>query len=183
MSNPDEPAAVEVPLFFYEVNDDGTARHLVGFLHRILAESRGLKSEAMVGEYDPSPTGEFDPETFRRNPEFIAAFVSYMNRKAQGNADLHEAAGQRPGERLYLVDPRNGDAEGAPPESDVLGSYDVDDQGAIVADSFEYNDQHVWFCPEAGVSGVFHDMGFYAALHPDYAGGPFQIFQHEPGDG
>ncbi|MFO0956088.1 MAG: hypothetical protein U0800_01330 [Isosphaeraceae bacterium] len=181
MSSEHEPGGAEVPLFFFEIDDDGKPRHLVGFLHRVLAESRGLKSEAMVGEFDPTPTGDFDPATFRRNPEFVAAFVQYMNRKARGNAELHEAAKQRPGERLYLVDPRNPDEEGAPPESDVLGSYEVDDQGAIVPDSFEYNDQHAWFCPHSGISGVFHDMEFYAALHPnDYQGGPFRIFQHEP---
>lgn len=180
MSQGDEPGAAEVPLFFYEIDDQGTTRHLVGFLHRVLAESRGLKSEAMVGEYDPTPDGQFDPETFRRNPEFIAAFVAYMNRKARNNPDLGEVARQRPGERLYLVDPRNLDEDGAPLESDVLGSYEVDDQGAIVADSFEYNDPHVWFCPQSGPSGVFHDLDFYTTLHPEYTGGPFQIFQHEP---
>lgn len=173
---------VEVPLFFYEVEDEneGKTRHLIGYMHRFLAESRGLRSEAMVGEYDPDPDGRFDPTTFRRNPEFIAAFVAYANWKSRENAGLQEAAREQPGARLYLVDPRNENPDAAPPESDVLGSYDVDAQGAIVPDSFAYNDEHLWFCPRSGISGVFHDADFYRALHPDYEGGPFQIFQHEP---
>jgi hypothetical protein len=134
----------------------------------------------MVGEFVPAPNGEFDPETFSVNPEFVAAFVAYMNLQARSVPEFGQQARERPGERLFIVDPRNQDqGDTGPPEFDILGGFDVNEVGEIVPDSFQYNANHQWFSQSSGISGIFFDRRFYAALHPEYAGGPMQVFQHD----
>lgn len=169
-----------IPLLnVFEVQEADRVRHLIGFLDPILAKSRGLASHAMVGEFVPGLDGAFNPQTFQGNPEFVAAFIAYMNRRIELAPEMAEGASERPGERLFVIDPRNRDQDREPPGSDVLGSYEVDNLGLIVTDSFTYNPDHRWFCPEAGISGIFYDRRFYAALHPEYTGDALQIFQHD----
>jgi hypothetical protein len=153
----------------YEVEDDtqGRVRHLIGFMDGVLAGSIGLVSHAMVGEFEPKEDGSFDPDTFTLNPEFLDAATQFLNAQGKVSQELSEGAAQAPGERLYLVDPRNfseGDEE--PPAEDVLGWYEVDERGAVVADSFSYNPDHRWFTHERGPSGLLMNRAFYEFLHP-----------------
>jgi hypothetical protein len=150
----------------YEVEVDGQSRHLVGFLQPEIAAARGIDSRAMVGAFEPAPDGEFDVATFEANPEFVEAFTEYMNGAPSYSRTISDEARLVPGERLFLVDPRNDTpADQEPPIPDVLGSYLVDDSGRIVPNSFQYNPNHVWFSIESGVSGVFSDRDFYNWLH------------------
>ncbi len=164
----------DLPLLnIYEIEDQdkGGTRHLVGFQDPVLAGSVGLASHAMIGEFEPDPDGEFDPETFVLNPEFLEAVVRYMNEQPAITPALAEGARQIPGERLYVVDPRNDTPpEDDPPPADVLGYFEVDDAGNIVPDSFSYFDGHVWFSREFGVSGMLSDRQFYEWLHPEARG-------------
>lgn len=164
----------DLPLLnIYEVEDeeDGGTRHLVGFQDPVLAGAVGLASHAMIGEFEPDPDGEFDPETFTLNPEFVEAVVRYMNEQPDITPALSEGASQIPGERLYVVDPRNeSPLDEDPPAADVLGYFEVDDAGLIVPDSFSYHDGHVWFSREYGVSGMLADRRFYEWLHPEAHG-------------
>ncbi len=159
----------DLPLLnIFEVETENGTRHLVGFQDPVLAGSVGLASHAMVGEFEPGPDGEFDPDSFEPNPEFVEAVVAYMNIIPGLSPNLAEGARQIPGQRLYIVDPRNetpGDSD--PPAEDVLGCFHVDDSGEIVADSFEYNDEHVWFSRDFGVSGLLSDRVFYEWIHPE----------------
>jgi hypothetical protein len=151
----------------YEVEDEGRIRHLVGFQDGVLAGSIGLVSHAMVGEYEPEPDGTFNPDTFKLNTEFLDAAKQFLNAQAKISPELIEGATQVPGERLFLVDPRNhseGDEE--PPAEDVLGWYDVDDTGHVVENSFVYNPQHAWFSKSSGASGLLANRAFYEFLHP-----------------
>lgn len=159
----------DLPLLnIFEVETEEGTRHLVGFQDPVLAGAVGLASHAMVGEFTPKPDGEFDAETFEPNPEFIEAVVAFMNGIPEQSPELNEGARQIPGQRLHIVDPRNDTpTEDDPPLEDVLGSFHVDDTGAIVEDSFEYNDDHVWFSRASGVSGLLSDRGFYDWLHPE----------------
>ncbi len=153
----------------YEVEDEekGGVRHLIGFMEGVLAGSVGLISHAMVGEYQPTPDGEFDPDTFTLNLEFLEAAKQFLNAQAKISPELIEGAQQVPGEKLFLVDPRNvseGDEE--PDPEDVLGWYDVDAGGRVVADSFQYNPEHQWFSKQSGPSGLLSNRAFYEFLHP-----------------
>ncbi len=159
----------DLPLLnIYEVETVDGIRHLIGFLDPVLAGSIGIDSRAMIGEFTPGPDGDFDAETFEINPEFIDAFTEFMNEQTAHSPELVEGARSIPGQRLYLVDPRNQtESDEDPPSEDVLGCFSVDDSGQIVPDSFEYNEEHLWFSPESGVSGILYDRNFYDWLHPE----------------
>ena len=162
MPEPDLPL-----LNIFEVQDGGKTRHLVGFLDTILAGAIGIPSHAMVGDFDPDGQGEFDPQTFRLNPEFVTAVTAYMNGGPSLDPGIAEQAAAIPGQWLYVVDPRNTtDPEEDPPPADVLGCYAVDEAGQVVPKSFQYNKNHRWFDPEAGVSGMLVDRRFYEFVHP-----------------
>lgn len=171
------PAPVAL-LNVFEVQEAGRTRHIIGFQDPMLAGARGLVSHAMLGEFTPGPDGGFDSASFTLNAEFVAAFVAYMNQRARESDEFAESARQRPGEPLYVIDPRFSEDDEGPVSADVLGWYDVDADGGLVPGSFSYNPEHVWFRAENGVSGVLYDRKFYAALHPSYAGGALRIFQH-----
>lgn len=162
----------DLPLLnIYEIEAEEGTRHLVGFQDPVLAGAVGLASHAMIGEFEPDPGGEFDPETFVLNPEFLEAVVRYMNEQPAITPALAEGARQIPGERLYVVDPRNESSlDEDPPADDVLGYFEVDDAGSIVPGSFSYHDGHVWFSREYGVSGMLSDRRFYEWLHPEARG-------------
>jgi hypothetical protein len=151
----------------YEVEVDGATRHLVGFLDPVLAGIKGIDSRAMVGEFTPGPDGEFDPSTFQVNPEFIEAVTRYLNEHPGRSPEVADQARSIPGRKLYLVDPRNTTPlDDDPPAFDVLGAFDVDSEGRVIADTFRYNSAHVWFSAESGISGLLQDRRFYDWLHP-----------------
>lgn len=154
-------------LNIYEVETDQGARHLVGFLDPVLAGSVGILSGAMVGEFTPDAEGNFDPETFILNPDFIQSVIAFMNEEPARDSALADGAQQIPGQPLYVVDPRNQTPlDDDPPPEDILGSFSVDDSGQIVPDSFQYNAHHNWFSRESGVSGMLADRRFYEWMHP-----------------
>ena len=150
----------------YEVEVDGGTRHLVGFLDPVLAGSRGIDSRAMIGEFTPGPDGEFDHESFRVNPEFVAALTDYMNGAPSRTPEIIAQARSIPSDWLYVVDPRDAtDPDEDPPLAEVLGCYAVDADGQIVPNSFQYNRNHLWFNPDSGVSGLLSDRRFYDWMH------------------
>src|SRR5262245_59788772 len=111
-------------LNIYEVESDEGTRHLVGFQDPGLAGSVGIASHAMLGEFTPDPHGEFDPETFVLNPEFIESVTQYMNAEPARTPGVAEHARQIPGDWLYVVDPRNtSESDDEPPAEDVLGRF------------------------------------------------------------
>lgn len=163
MAEPEQELSL---LNIYEVETDSGPRHLVGFLDSVLAGARGIDSRAMIGEFAPGPDGEFNLETFSVNPEFVAAFTAYMNHEAARSPEVIASAEQLRSDWLYLVDPRNqSHADDEPPGADILGCYAVDADGQIVPGSFQYNQNHLWFNPESGTSGLLSDRRFYDWLH------------------
>ena len=152
----------------YEVEVDGVKRHLICFLDPEHAKEIGIDLKAVVGEFTPGPEGDFDPETFAVNSEFIHSLTDYMNVQASVVPSLVEEAKRNAGGWLYLLDPRFTPATGTePPSSELIGGYTVDQTGTIVDDSFRYNDKHTWFDKTHGVSGVLADRRFYVWLHPE----------------
>lgn len=162
----DRSASLEM-LNLYEVQDEGRPRHFVCFLEPVLAGARGIPGHAIVGEFAPGASGEFDPGTFELNPEFVAAFTGFMNDRAIRSSELVRQARANPGGWLYLIDPRNRTPADDPPPGDLLGAFAIDDSGQAVPNSFQYNRNHVMFDPTSGPSGILMDRQFYDWLHSE----------------
>ena len=153
-------------LNLYEIDDDGSTRHIVCLLEPVRAGAVGIDARTIVGGYDPGPDRGFDLQSFRPNPGFAAAFTDYMNAVASHAPELIAQAAAQPGLWLYLVDPRAPDPAGEVPPGDVVGCFAVDETGQIAPNSFQYNANHLWFDPDAGPSGILSDRRFYEWLNP-----------------
>ncbi len=161
---PDEQANPYLNIF--EVETEGGTKHFVGFIDPELAEARGIDSRCLIGEFEPMPDGEFDVHTFVANPEFLAAFVAYMNDGPIRAEDVIEYASTHPGEPLYIVDPRNmSNPEEEPPDHDVMGLFQVDPDGQVIPNSFQYHEKYEWFSISSGTSGLLEDPRFYEWMH------------------
>jgi hypothetical protein len=154
-------------LNLYEIDEAEGTKHYVCFLDPVLAGARGIDWRSVVGEFDPRPDGDFDPATFRLNPDFVAAFAAYMNGPVLASDDVRQQAQANPDGFLHLLDPRceEPDGEGEPPVGDLLGGFAIDEAGQPVPDSFRYNPDHIMFDPQTGPSGILVDRKFYHWLH------------------
>jgi hypothetical protein len=155
-------------LNIFEVDEGARKRHLVCFLEPVMAGSQGIEGRCVVGEFTPDGGGEFDVETFAVNPEFLEAFTEYMNAEAIHEPGLiAQARQQESGGWLFLVDPRvELEPNVEPPATELIGCFAIDDAGAIISESFRYNEQHVLFNTQTGISGMLQDRRFYDWLHP-----------------
>ena len=151
----------------FEVENAGTTRHLVCLMESVAAGSTGIPTHAIVGEYTPAADGNFDPQSFHPNPEFIAAFAAFMNAEALRAPELIAQAEDNPDDLLYLVDPRTADPDGDIPAADILGSFQVDSSGRIIPGSFKYHPDHTWLDPDFGPSALLNRRDFHDWLHRD----------------
>ena len=170
----DLPHTDESLLNIYEVELDGQIRHLIGFLAPEVAHRLGIASRKIVGEFQPTPEGEFDPATFEVNEEFIQAYTDFMNEDVVRNPELMMLAMDQPDRYLTLIDPRH---PSDTPDLEVpivnkVGRFRSTPEGFIQENSFQYNQKHLWFDPEYGVSGVFLNREFYDWLNQDALVGP-----------
>lgn len=154
-------------LNLFEIDEPEGTRHYVCFLDPVRAGAQGIDWRCVVGEFDPTPEGNFDPTGFRLNPEFVAAFVTYMNARVLSSEEVREQARANPESILHLLDPRCGEPDGEPAEGNLLGGFAIDPQGQPVPDSFRYNPDHLMFDPQQGPSGILIDRRFYDWLHGD----------------
>jgi hypothetical protein len=161
------PDESDLPLLnVFEVETDEGMKHLIGFLDPVLAGAKGIATRSVVGGFVPDADGEFDARTFRANPEFLAAFTDFMNDEPSRSDEVVAQALTIPSQWLYIVDPRDETPDDRdPPASQIVGCYAVDDSGQVVPNSFQYNAEHVWFCPETGVSGLLDDRRFFDWLN------------------
>ena len=154
----------------FEVDDEsGATRHLVCFMESVAAGSTGIPTQAIVGEYTPDADGQFDPETFQTNPDFLSAFAAFMNAEAAQTPEVVAQAKDHPDDLLYLVDPRTPDPDGDIPASDILGCFQVDPDGNVIPDSFRPHPDHTWLDPNAGPSALLTRRDFHDWLHRDHA--------------
>jgi hypothetical protein len=152
----------------YEVENEGVRKHLICFLDPVLAGARGIDSRCVIGEFTPGHDRVFDAATFTLNSAFVATLSAYMNDRSTRSSELTHAATQHAGGWLYIVDPRNsGEDDAQPPACDLLGCYAVDESGQIIPNSFQYNENHVFFEADRGTSGIFYDRHFYDWLHAE----------------
>ena len=150
----------------FDVEIDDGVRRLIGFVDPVRAGAEGIATRRIVGGFTPDPSGTFDPNAFAANPEFLAAVTDYMNGEPSQSAEIVAQALTVPSDWLYILDPRNDSPDDTdPPTPDVVGCYAVDEAGQIVPNSFQYNREHRWFCPEGGTSGLLNDRRFYDWLN------------------
>jgi hypothetical protein len=154
----------------FEVEIDGTTRHLLCFMDPVRAGAEGLDTRAVLGEVTPDDRGGFDVGTLELNPDFIETVEMFMNEQGSRSPELIREASTCPGDWLYVLDPRyNADLDLAideePPAVEILGCYAVDETGQIVPGSFQYNRNHLWFNPDSGASSLLNDGAFYDWLH------------------
>ena len=162
----DESSRALALLNVFQVEIEGVLRHFICFLDPILAGAKGIPGPSVIGEYQPKADGSFDLASFELNPEFVENYIRYMNDVAIRAPDLVAEAKQHASGLLYVLDPRYELAAGVePPATELIGCYAVDESGQIVPASFQYNENHAWFAPESGTSGVLHDRRFYDWLH------------------
>lgn len=156
----------ESMLNIFEVEIEDRVRHLICFLTPEIAQREGIDSRKIVGEFTPDERGEFTPETFQPNPQFVETYTRYMNREVVQTPELALLALEKPGQILWLVDPRHpSESTEEPPPSNVVGRFKINAEGWIEPDSFQYNPKHRWFDPEHGVSGVFQNRDFFEWLN------------------
>lgn len=158
-------------LHVYEVEVEDRTAHVIGFLEPEIAQKVGIYPDSIVGEFQPDPNGEFDPESFVPNRAFIEAFERYMNQEVVKTPELMVLAQQKPGETLALIDPRHPEGEEDPVPQNIVGRFEVDIDGWIKPDSFQYNPNHIWFDATHGVSGVFQNQEFYDWLTESHGAG------------
>jgi hypothetical protein len=150
----------------FEVQREGAVQHLIGFIDPVLAGARGIDARAVLGDFTPGPDGDFDPRTFRVNPRFVAGFEQFMNEVIARSDEMIGAARKHPGGWMNIVDARlRSQTSGDPPLAELIGRFQIDDSGSIVAGSFRHNPEHVWFHPDTGTSSVLLNRQFYDWLH------------------
>lgn len=155
-------------LNIYTVEHEGKTRHLVCFVDTVLGGAVGVAHECIVGEFDPSDDGEFDPQSFVPNPGFLKAIEQFINGSVLSSPDLQRAIEGAGAREQYILDPRFDEEAGAEPEAaDVVGAFQIDEAGQIVQGTFRLNAGHLLFDPETGPSGLFSDRTFYDWLHPE----------------
>lgn len=162
---PDQELAL---LNVFDVEDENGTRHLIALVEPVLAGAVGIDEACIVGEFDPTSDGGFDPQAFRLNRTFVETVERYINEVIRHSPDIIAQAQATPGQPLALIDPRNTDpSDSAVPAADMLGRFEVDSEGKVVPDSFRYQFDHVLFDPKRGLSGLLEDQQFYDWLHPE----------------
>lgn len=163
MSEPSAPLSL---LNVFDIESETGPRRLLCFVDPVIAGARGIDPRAIVGEFPAELDHVEDPSQFSANPAFIQTFILYMNQVASSSPGLTRQAAANAGETLYVVDPRVPPSQkGEPLPHDVLGAYQIGPDGTIVPGSFGYNEAHLWFHADSGVSGVFADRAFYDWIH------------------
>lgn len=153
-------------LMVYELDDTSGRHHVIAFQDPVHAGSVGIDVRAIVGRFEPTASGGFNPSTFQFNTAFVNMVADFMNAVVIHDPSLAEEATLTNEGRLEVIDPRCQAATMAEiPMTDILGWFSVNDAGAIEKDSFLYNHNHQWFSPESGTSGLLSLRSFYDFVH------------------
>lgn len=152
-------------LMVYELDDTSGHHHVICFQDPVHAGSIGIDVRSIVGRFQPDEQGRFNPGTFQFNTAFVDQVSDFMNRVIAFNPNLVEEARHVTEGRLEVLDPRCRMNELPEiPISEVIGWFAVDPSGRILADSFLYNHNHIWFEPQFGTSGLLALRPFYEFL-------------------
>ena len=102
--------------------------------------------------------------TFRRNTTFADRFARYMRGEAAAQPAILDEARVKPGEYVYVIDPRTPTPQGRVPFDDIVGWYESDPDGDPRPETFTYNPKHLLVTEEGRWSGVLEDKGLAEAL-------------------
>ena len=153
-------------LMVYELDDVSGHHHVICFQDPLHAGSAGIDVRTIVGRYQPTADGRFNPATFQFNTAFVNLVAEFMNAVVIHDPNLVNEATYVTNGRLEVIDPRCLNQELAEvPMTEILGWFAVDDAGAILNDSFLYNHNHLWFEPDFGTSGLLSMKPFYDYVH------------------
>lgn len=153
-------------LMVYELDDVSGRHHVICFQDPVHAGSMGIDVRAIVGRFEPTASGGFDPAKFQFNTAFVNLVADFMNAVVIHDPALAEEATLANEGRLEVIDPRCAAANmGDIPLTDILGWFAVNNAGTIEKESFLYNHNHLWFSPESGTSGLLSLRPFYDFVH------------------
>jgi hypothetical protein len=102
--------------------------------------------------------------TFQRNGAFVAAYVRYMRGELTAKPEILQKARVKPGQHVYVIDPRTPTPDGDVPWRDIVGWYQSDDAGKPRAKTFTYNGEHELVTKEGRWSRVLDDASLVASL-------------------
>ena len=100
---------------------------------------------------------------FRRNSTFVEFFTRYMRGELPQRPAILAEAKVKPGEHVYVVDPRVPDARGEVPFHDVVGWYRSGADGRPIGSSFTYNEEHL-LVDAGGRTGLASDERLVEAI-------------------
>jgi hypothetical protein len=168
-------------LMVYELDDISGRHHVISFQDPLHAGSAGVDVRTIVGRYEPTADGRFNPATFQFNTAFVNLVAEFMNAVVIHDPNLAQEAIHVQNGRLEVIDPRCLDQELAEvPMSEILGWFAVDEAGAILSDSFLYNHNHLWFEPQFGTSGLLSMKTFYDYVHAGRLAGHHKATEQGP---
>jgi len=116
-----------------------------------------LLPRAIVGQTEQDAGGRPDWASFRPGASFLEHFGRFMRGELTERPAILERARTRPGEYLYVIDPRVGSVEGDVPFAEIVGWYQTDRSGAPIGASFERNQDHRLVRADGTVSGVLRE--------------------------
>lgn len=152
-------------LMVYELDDTSGRHHVICFQDPVHAGSLGIDVRSIVGRFQPDEQGQFNHATFQFNTAFVEQVSAFMNERVAHDPNLAEEAKHVTEGRLEVLDPRcQMDQLSDVPITEIVGWFAVDDSGQILADSFLYNHNHIWFEPRFGTSGLLSLRVFYDFL-------------------
>ena len=108
---------------------------------------------AVLGEAD-FEGGEPDWGTFRRNRSFVEFFTRYMRGELPIRPDILAEARVKPGDYIYIIDPRVRDPQGEVPFHDIVGWYESGADGSPRRETFMYNSEHLLVVGDGVASGL-----------------------------
>ncbi len=152
-----------MPLALMTVTRDGKNISLLA-----LRPDDGIQAigpHAVVGQMDPGPDGQPLWATFRRNKTFVDFFTRFMRGQLPDRPALLEGEARvKPGEFLYVIDPRVGSADGEVAFAEIVGWYRTDPSGSPIASSFEYNSDHLLVRSDGVESGILREANLASAV-------------------
>lgn len=125
-------------------------------------EAPSLLPHAIVGEAPASSGTPQLPKT-KRNATFVRFYLMYMRGQLGERPEILANGRAKPGEHVYVIDPRSATPKGNVPWTDIVGWYKSDGTGAPIPGTFEYNAEHAVVSPQGAMTKIADDPRLQAA--------------------
>ena len=118
---------------------------------------------AILGEADYMGRA-VDWSSFRRNSVFVEFFTRYMRGELPTRPDVLAQARVKPGDYIYIIDPRAPDPQGEVPFHDVVGWYESGADGRPRRETFTYNSEHLIVFGEGVLTAIAEERKLVRAV-------------------